>query len=340
MTVGRTGQVTPNAILEPVLLMGSTISKATLHNEEYIRIKDIRVGDTVAIRKAGDVIPRVENVLLDRRTGNEKEFVMPATCPICNSLLVKKDAAYYCVNPSCDAKTIEKLIHFASRDAMNIDGMGDSIIEDFYNMGYLRSIADFYDLAKYKEELMMLEGFGNKSIQNLLNGIEESKNNSLEKLLFGLGIRHVGAKIAKILAKTFNNIDNIINKTFEELISINDIGEIIAQSVVDYFKDEENIKLINTLKNYHLNMNYLGKETKNDEFLNKTFVLTGSLEKLTREEATKIIEENGGKTSSSVSSKTYAVLVGKDPGSKYDKALKLNIPIWSEEEFLSKIKTN
>ena len=186
----------------------------------------------------------------------------------------------------------------------------------------------------------MLEGFGNKSIQNLLNGIEESKNNSLEKLLFGLGIRHVGAKMAKTLAKTFNNIDNIINKTFEELISINDIGEIIAQSVVDYFKDEENIKLINTLKNYHLNMNYLGKETKNDEFLNKTFVLTGSLEKLTREEATKIIEENGGKTSSSVSSKTYAVLVGKDPGSKYDKALKLNIPIWSEEEFLNKIKTN
>lgn len=340
MTVGRTGQVTPNAILEPVLLMGSTISKATLHNEEYIRIKDIRVGDTVAIRKAGDVIPRVENVLLDRRTGNEKEFVMPATCPICNSLLVKKDAAYYCVNPSCDAKTIEKLIHFASRDAMNIDGMGDSIIEDFYNMGYLKNIADFYDLAKYKEELMMLEGFGNKSIQNLLNGIEESKNNSLEKLLFGLGIRHVGSKMAKILAKTFNNIDNIINKTFEELISINDIGEIIAQSVVDYFKAEENIKLINTLKNYHLNMNYLGKETKNDEFLNKTFVLTGSLEKLTREEATKIIEENGGKTSSSVSSKTYAVLVGKDPGSKYDKALKLNIPIWSEEEFLNKIKTN
>lgn len=338
MTVGRTGQVTPNAILEPVLLMGSVISKATLHNEEYIRIKDIREGDIVAIRKAGDVIPRVEKVILDRRTGKEKIFEIPKTCPICGSLLIKKDAAYYCENPLCDKRTIEKLIHFASRDAMNIEGFGDSIVEDFYNMGYLKSIPDFYNLNKYKEELMELEGFGLKSIENLLNALEESKKNSLEKLLFGLGIRHVGAKGAKVLAKHFRNMDNLMLATFDDLVNIPDVGDIIARSIVDYFELEENKKIINKLKEYGLNMEYLGTEVANINISGKTFVLTGTLEQLTRDEATEMIETAGGKVSGSVSKKTYAVVVGKDPGSKYTKALELNIPIWTEEEFLEKIK--
>ena len=338
MTVGRTGQVTPNAILEPVFLMGSVISKATLHNEEYIRIKDIREGDIVAIRKAGDVIPRVEKVILDRRTGKEKVFEIPKTCPICGSELVKKDAAYYCENPSCDKKTIEKLIHFASRDAMNVEGFGDSIVEDFYNMDYLKSIPDFYGLNRYKEELMELEGFGLKSIENLLNALEESKKNSLEKLLFGLGIRHVGAKNAKVLAKHFISMDNLMNAKFEDLVNIPDIGDIIAKSVVDYFSLDENKEMISTLKEYGLNMKYLGTEVANINISGKTFVLTGTLEQLTRDEAEEMIENAGGKTSSSVSKKTYAVIVGKDPGSKYTKALELGIQIWSEEEFLDNIK--
>ena len=339
MTVGRTGQVTPNAILEPVILMGSTISKATLHNEDYIKMKDIRIGDTVAIRKAGDVIPRVEKVILDRRTGLEQEFQVPDTCPICGSKLTKTDAAYYCTNLNCDAKMIERLIHFASRDAMNIEGFGDAIVEDFYNMGYLKSIDGFYNLKQYKNELMLLEGFGTKSIENLLNSIESSKNNSLEKLLFGLGIRHVGAKGAKVLAKNFKNIAALMNANYDDLIAINDIGEIIAESIIEYFKNEENIELINKLKEHNLNMNYLGITIENEHFDGKTFVLTGSLESITREEATEVIEANGGKVSSSVSKKTSAVIVGSDPGSKYKKAVDLNIPIWSEEEFLSKIKS-
>ncbi|MBQ4634694.1 MAG: NAD-dependent DNA ligase LigA [Bacilli bacterium] len=337
MTVGRTGQVTPNAILEPVILMGSTISKATLHNEEYIKMKDIRIGDTVAIRKAGDVIPRVEKVIFERRSGEEVEFVVPDVCPICGAKLVKTDSAYYCTNGSCDAKTIEKLIHFASRDAMNIEGFGDAIVEDFYNMGYLKNIAEFYSLAKHKNELMLLEGFGRKSIRNLLTSIEKSKQNSLEKLIFGLGIRHVGAKVAKLLAKNFKTIDSLINAPYEELIAINDIGEIIAESVVEYFTNPENKLLIERLKEQGLNMNYLGIHVENDNFNGKTFVLTGTLNAITRDKATEEIEKNGGKVSSSVSKKTSAVIVGADPGSKYQKAIDLNIPIWSEEEFLNKI---
>lgn len=337
MTVGRTGQVTPNAILEPVILMGSTISKATLHNEEYIKMKDIRIGDTVAIRKAGDVIPRVEKVIFERRSGEEVEFVVPDVCPICGAKLVKTDSAYYCTNGSCDAKTIEKLIHFASRDAMNIEGFGDAIVEDFYNMGYLKNIAEFYSLAKHKNELMLLEGFGRKSIRNLLTSIEKSKQNSLEKLIFGLGIRHVGAKVAKLLAKNFKTIDALINAPYEELIAINDIGEIIAESVVEYFTNPENKLLIESLKEQGLNMNYLGIHVENDNFNGKTFVLTGTLNAITRDKATEEIEKNGGKVSSSVSKKTSAVIVGADPGSKYQKAIDLNIPIWSEEEFLNKI---
>ena len=338
-TVGRTGQVTPNAILEPVILMGSQISKATLHNEDYCLNKDIRIGDIVSIIKAGDVIPRVEKPLIERRIGNEIPFIMINTCPICESKLIKKDSNYYCINSECPAKNIEKLIHYVSRDAMNIEGFGDAIVEDFYNLGYLKDVSDFYRLSDYIDDLKMLEGFGEKSINNLLDSIDNSKNNSLERLLFGLGIRYVGKKTAKILAKQYNNIDNLMNATFEELNNIYDIGEIIAKSVVEYFNNEENINLINKLKKYKVNMNYISTIENNHELISgKTFVLTGSLTTLTRDEATQEIEKLGGTVTNSVSKKTNVLVVGENPGSKYDKALKLGTTIWQEQELIDILK--
>lgn len=337
-TVGRTGQVTPNAILEPVRLMGSIISKATLHNEDYVISKDIRTGDIVSIIKAGDVIPRVEKSITERRTGDEIPFVMTDVCPICGSKLVKKDASYYCVNAMCDAKNIEKLIHFASRDAMNIDGFGDQIIEDFYNMGYLKSFIDFYNLKMYKCELMELEGFGNKSINALIDSIEDSKKNSLERLLFALGIRYVGNKTAKILAKSFGNIDNIMNSSYDDLVAVRDIGNVIAKSIVEFFSSEDNVKLISDLKEIGVNMEYNGPvEIFDDEFAGKTFVLTGTLENYKRNDLKTIIESKGGNVSGSVSKNTDVVIAGSDPGSKYDNALKLGITIWNENDLISKL---
>ena len=335
--VGRTGKVTPRADLNPVRVAGSKVASATLHNEDYILSKDIRVGDTVLIQKAGDIIPEVVEVKFERRTGEELPFEMIKNCPICNTPLVKKEteAAYFCPNEKCDARNIEGLIHYASRDAMNIEGFGERIVEDFYNFGYLKSIPDFYHIKDHKEDLKELEGFGEKSIENLLNSIENSKNNSLERLLFGLGIRHVGKKTASILASFYDNIDNIMKSTYEELCTITDIGEIIAKSVYDYFSS--NKELINTLKELGINTNYIGKvKNINEEFNNKTFVLTGTLESLTRNEAKDIIEEYGGKITSSVSKKTDVVIVGSSPGSKYDEAIKLGITTWTEEDFLKR----
>ena len=340
-TVGRTGQVTPNAILEPVILMGSLISKTTLHNEDYVIEKEIKIGDTVGIKKAGDVIPEVVNVLKERRTGDEIPFEMTKSCPICESILIRKESesAYYCTNPNCDAKHIEGLIHYASRNAMNIEGFGDNITEDFYNMGYLKRAYDYYALDKYKEELMTLEGFGEKSIIKLLSSIEKSKSNSLERLLFAIGIRHVGAKTAKILARNYKNIDALMKASYEELSEINDIGDTIAKSIVEFFQKEENINLINKLKESGVNMNYQNDNYKESaDFANKTFVLTGTLNNITREEATVLIENAGGKVSGSVSTKTSAVIVGDNPGSKYTKAISLGIPVWEEDEFLERIK--
>ena len=337
-TVGRTGQVTPNAMLEPVRLMGSVISKATLHNEGYIKLKDIRKGDIVSIKKAGDVIPRVEEAIIERRDGSEEVFEMINNCPICGELLIKKETAYYCINDKCDAKNIEKLIHFVSRNAMNIEGFGEIIIEDFYNMGYLKSFPDFYVLKKDKEELMKLEGFKEKSISNLLDSIEKSKSNSLEKLLFALGIRYVGSKTAKTLAKKYKNIEDLINSNYDDLIQIEDVGNVIAKSVVDYFSNENNMKMIAQLKEYGLNMEYLGKEKVNSLVANKTFVLTGTLETLKREELTELLESLGGVVSESVSKKTDVVIVGDKPGSKYNKAIKLAITIWNEQELIDNIK--
>lgn len=339
-TVGRTGQITPNAVLEPVIVAGSTISRATLHNEDYVKEKDLKIGDIVSIRKAGDVIPEVVEVKKERRTGKEKEFEMITTCPMCNTNLVKKEGQvdYYCPNKKCPARSIESLIHFASRDAMNIDGLGDRIMEDFYNFHFIGTIADIYSLKNHEQDLTRLEGYGDKSVTNLLNAIEDSKKNSLERLLFGLGIPHVGAKTAKILAIKYKELDNLMVATEEELTTIPDIGEIIAKSVIEYFNDNHHRSVVEELKEIGLNTKYLGQEVEeNSEFNGKTFVLTGSLQLFTREEAEEKIEQLGGKASSSVSKKTSAVIVGSNPGSKYEKAKELGIPIWTEEEFKEKL---
>lgn len=336
-TVGRTGKITPNALFSPVHVAGSVISKATLHNEDYCLDKDVRVGDVISIRKAGDVIPEVVEVKKERRTGKEVSFKMIENCPMCASKLVKEDANYFCKNDLCPARKMEGLIHFASRNTMNIDGLGERIIEDFYNMGFIKSISDIYLLSNHKEDLIELEGFGEKSVNNLLESIENSKNNSLEKVLFALGIRHVGKKTAKILAKRYKNIDNIINANIDELTNVNDIGEIIAKSVRTYFDDPLNLKLIEDLKKLGLNFEY--KDDSSDDTLSgMTFVLTGTLEKYKREELTKILEDKGAKVTSSVTKKTTGVIVGDKPGSKYDKALKLGVKIYKEEDVLNIIK--
>lgn len=341
-TVGRTGKITPNAILDPVQLMGSTISRATLHNEDYVLKKGLMIHDTVSIRKAGDVIPEVVEAKIERRTGNEMPFKMITNCPICNTELIKKEgeADYYCPNPNCPARHIESFIHFVSRPAMNIDGLGERLMEDLYNFKFISTIPDIYKLSSKKDALIKLEGYGEKSVTNLLNAIEVSKDNSLERLLFGLGIKNVGKEKAKILAKKYKNMDNLSKASYEELVDIPDIGPIIANNVVSYFKDDTNLKMIEELKELGLNMEYIGEELKlNEDFLEKSFVLTGTLTKLTREEAKALIENAGGKTRESVSKKTDAVIVGDNPGSKYEKAKELNIPIWSETEFLEKINS-
>lgn len=339
-TVGRTGQITPNAVLEPVIVAGSTISRATLHNEDFVIEKGLKIGDIVSIRKAGDVIPEVVEVKLERRTGNEKDFVMIDECPMCHTKLVKKagQVDYYCPNNKCPARNVESLIHFASRDAMNIDGLGDRIIEDFYNFGYIGTVADIYSLHQHEKDLTRLEGYGDKSVTNMFEAIENSKQNSLEKLIFGLGIPHVGAKTAKILAAKFETMDNFMTATIEDLVKIPDIGETIAKSITNYFADSHNKAIVEELKDLGLNMTYLGQKVEeNADFAGKTFVLTGSLTLFTRDEASEKIEQLGGKTSGSVSKKTSVVIVGENPGSKFDKAQELGIPVWTETEFKEKL---
>ena len=333
-TVGRTGKITPNAIFSPVHVSGSLVSKATLHNSDYCIDKDVRVGDTISIRKAGDVIPEVVEVKLDRRKEDSVPFKMIENCPMCNSVLVRKDANHYCKNEHCPSRKIESLIHFSSRDAMYIEGFGESIVEDFYNLGYLKNIDDFYTLDKYKDELMLLEGFGEKSISKLLESASNSKKNSLERLLFGLGIRYVGKKTAKILSKYYKTMDNLIKADFDELKSINDIGDVIAKSIVDYFNDEKNINLINRLKDLNLNMRYLGEEvnTSNENINGKTFVITGTLSR-PRDEIKEEIEGLGGNVTGSVTKKTDYVIAGEKAGSKLTKANELGIKVLTEEEY-------
>lgn len=334
-TVGRTGQVTPNAVLEPVIVAGSTISRATLHNEDYVIMKDLKIGDIVSIRKAGDVIPEVVEAKKERRTGKEKDFVMTKVCPICGSLLNKSEeiVGSFCVNPKCPARNIESLCHFVSRNAMNIDGLGDRIIEDFYNYGYIKRYSDIYYLYKKREELISLEGFGNKSVDNLLDAIENSKDNSLERFLFAIGISGIGAKTAKVLAKRFGNLDNLMMADYDTLIGIQDVGPILANSVVEYFKDTNKLSEVMALVSLGINTEYIGSELGSDERLvGKKFVITGSFDFVTREDIKKFIEDRGGQTSTSVSKNTSVVIVGSEPGKKYDDAVRLNIPIWGENE--------
>ncbi len=333
-TVGRTGQITPNAVLDPVLVMGSTIARATLHNEDFVKALDLKIGDTVIVHKAGDVIPEVKGAVKERRTGAEKDFQMITKCPICHTDLIKKEGQvdYFCPNDLCPARGIEGLIHFASRDAMNIDGLGDEIIEDFYNLGFLKSITDFYHLKEHEDDILVLEGFGRKSFDNMVEAIENSKQNSLEKLLFGLGINGVGSKTAKVLAEYFGDMDTLMKAEVEELLQIKDIGDILAKNIYDYFQNNHN--LIDKLKMLDINMKYLGIKKKVSEyFTNKKFVMTGSISFMTRDEIKALIEEYSGTFADSVSKKTDVVIVGDNPGSKYDKARELNITIWNEETF-------
>ena len=334
-TVGRTGQVTPNAVLEPVIVAGSTISRATLHNEDYVIMKDLKIGDIVSIRKAGDVIPEVVEAKKERRTGKEKDFVMTKVCPICGSVLNKSEeiVGSFCVNLKCPARNIESLCHFVSRNAMNIDGLGDRIIEDFYNYGYIKRYSDIYYLYKKREELIELEGFGNKSVDNLLDAIENSKHNSLERFLFAIGISGIGAKTAKVLAKRFGNLNNLMEADYDTLIGIQDVGPILASSVVEYFKDTNKLSEVMELVSLGINTEYIGSELGSDERLvGKKFVITGSFDFVTREDIKKFIEDRGGQTSTSVSKNTSVVIVGSEPGKKYDDAVRLNIPIWGENE--------
>lgn len=334
-TVGRTGQITPNAVLEPVRVMGSTISRATLHNADYCIEKDIRVGDYVYIYKAGDVIPAVDRVELKRRNGTEKPFEMIKYCPMCGSELVQKDGMvdYFCENIHCPARKIEGLIHFVSRGAMNILGLGDRIMEDFFNYGYIKKFSDIYKLSNHKEEITLLEGYGSKSVDAILKSIEDSKQNSLDRLLFALGINGIGAKTAKLLCKYYTSIDSLIDATEEELATIRDIGPTLSVNIVNYFKDEKNMEELEELRKLGVNMTYNGKKMIEDEnFKDKRFVITGSFDNISRDEIKEFIEERGGLTSDSVSKKTDVVLVGEAPGSKRDKAIELNIPIWNQDK--------
>ena len=337
-TVGRTGRITPNAVLEPVIVMGSTVKRATLHNEDYVIEKGLKIGDTVSIRKAGDVIPEVVEAKLERRMGNEKDFVMIKNCPICNYPLQKKPGQvdHYCLNPKCPARHIESLIHFCSRKAMNIDGLGERIVEDFFNLGFIKSITDIYHLETHKKDLQELEGYGKKSIENLLEAILNSKQNSLEKLLFGLGIEGIGDKTALVLAKRYKTLDNLMAQSEEDLKNLKDIGPVLAHNIYTYFQNVDNRELINNLKELNLNMTYLGEEEKYHELISgKRFVVTGTISFMGRDEIEHVLESYGGKASSSVSAKTDVVIVGDSPGSKADKAKELNIPIWDEGKLYS-----
>lgn len=336
--VGRTGVITPMAILEPVKVAGSTISKTTLHNEDFIKDKDLRIGDTVVIQKAGDVIPEVVEVVKAKRTGNEEEFSMPKVCPVCGAPAIREEgeAAIRCTGIECPAKLYRNLVHFVSREAMNIDGLGENIIGQLLDNGLISNIADIYAL-KF-EDIASLKKNGTKFAQNLVNSIETSKSNELYRLITALGIRHVGTKASKTLAKKFKSIDNLANADFETLSQIDDIGPVVANSIREFFIQEQTKDLIEKLKQAGVNTVDNTEENEDNRFEGMTFVLTGSLEKYTRTEAADIIENFGGKTSSSVSKKTTYVLAGEEAGSKLDKAQKLGVSIISEEEFIDMIK--
>ena len=326
------------AILEPVKVAGSTISKTTLHNEDFIKEKDLKIGDTVIIQKAGDVIPEVVKAITDKRTGNEKKFFMPKTCPVCGAPVVREagEAISRCIGIECKARNLRNIIHFASKEGMDIEGLGEKIVEQLYEKELIKTIADIYYLKK--EDIKSLKKDGEKFAQNLIDAIEKSKQNSIDKLICALGIRHIGTKSAKTLAKKYKSIENLENASYEDLAETEDVGEITANCVKEFFEQDQTIDLLEKLKIAGVNMQDEEVELIDERFYGKTFVLTGTLEKYTREEAGRIIESHGGKTSSSVSKKTDYVLAGEEAGSKLTKAQSLGVTIITEEEFEKMIK--
>lgn len=342
LSVGRTGVITPTAILEPVRVAGTTVQRASLHNEDLIREKDIKLGDTVVVKKAGDIIPEVVNVLVEHRTGEEQEFSMPTHCPACESDLVRieGEVALRCINPQCPAQIQEGLIHFVSRNAMNIDGLGERVVSQLFLAGLIKDVADLYRLTR--EQLLGLERMGEKSTDNLLQAIEQSKKNSLERLLFGLGIRHVGSKAAKTLAQQFETIENLQKSTEEELVAINEIGGKMADAITTYFQNPDVQHLVSELQALGVNTMYKGPklvkaEDSDSYFAGKTVVLTGKLEQLSRNEAKEGIEALGGKVTGSVSKSTDLVIAGEAAGSKLKKAEELNIEVWNETQLIEEL---
>jgi len=340
LSIGRTGVVTPTAILEPIRVAGTTVSRASLHNEDLIKERDIRIGDSVIVKKAGDIIPEVVRSIIDRRPNDAKPYRMPTHCPSCGHELVRieGEVALRCINPKCQAQLVEGLIHFVSRQAMNIDGLGNKIIQQLYHHQLIKDVGDIFYLTK--EDLLPLERMGTKKVENLLSAIEHAKQNSLEHLLFGLGIRHLGAKASQILAEKFETMDRLLKVTEKELIAIHDIGDKLAQSVVTYLDNEDIKALIEKLKDKNVNMTYKGVKSSeiegHPEFQNKTIVLTGKLQQMTRKEATTWLEMQGAKVTSSVTKSTDLVIAGEDAGSKLSKAEQFGTEIWSEAQFIEK----
>lgn len=341
LSIGRTGVVTPTAILDPVQVAGTTVSRASLHNEDYIVEKDIRLGDVVILRKAGDIIPEIVRPVKEERTGEETEFRMPHECPSCQSTLVRleEEVALRCMNPMCPAQRKEAIIHFVSRNAMNIEGVGEKLAEQLYESSLVRDVSDLYTLTK--EQLLTLERMGEKSATNVLQAIEASKKNSLEKLLFGLGIRHVGAKVATIISRKYRTIDALMKATREELVEIDEIGEKVADAIVTYFEQENVQQMIERLRSFGVNMKDLHEEVEiptDSVFAEKRIVLTGTLHEMTRKEAKEYIERLGGQVTGSVSSKTSLVIAGEKAGSKKEKAEELGIDIWDEQAFITALE--
>ncbi len=336
LTVGRTGRITPNAILSPVRVAGSLVQRATLNNEDFIKEKGLMIGDYVSLRKAADVIPEVVRPIIERRDGTQTPFIMSEQCPVCGKPLTKVQGLHYCLNPDCPSRKIEGMIHFASRDAMDIDGMGDSVVEEFFAEGFLHDIPDIYCLFQHAEEIKALDGWSDKSISSLLSAIEGSKKQSLERLLFGLGIKEVGNKTSKTLAKRFKNLEQYFALTEHDLLKVPDIGPVAARSIVSYFASPSNIAMIGRLKEYGVNFEYTGADEVdvNSYFYGKTVVLTGTLIRYKRNELTEILEGIGAKVAGSVSKKTDCVIAGEAAGSKLDKARELGIEVLDEQEAL------
>ncbi|MCR5348860.1 MAG: NAD-dependent DNA ligase LigA [Bacilli bacterium] len=341
LTVGRTGRITPNAVLEPVRVQGSLVQRATLNNEDFIKEKGLMIGDEVVLRKAADVIPEVVRPLPERRNGSETPFVMAKTCPECGQPLTKVQGLHYCLNQECPSRKIEGIIHFVSRDAMDIDGLGSAVVEELFAEGFIKDIPDLYELYNHAQEIKELDGWGDKAISNMLDAIEESKKKSLERLLFGLGIKEVGSKTAKVLARRYRNLDQYFSLTEEELLKVDDIGPIMAHAIVSFFQDENKKTLIERLRSYNLNFDYLGTDQVDvtNYFYGKTVVLTGALVKYTRNELTAILEGIGAKVSGSVSKKTDVVIAGADAGSKLVKAQELGILVIDEETAIAHLSS-